>query len=269
MDTGIYRIKRNFVLINLVGVCALTKEEFVREVFSLPVTPISSMVTLVGIPAVISARENKKIADIYNNSTLAAVDGMPIVKMARRKGLICERCAGPDIMRLIFAEGIKQGKSHYFYGGKDNVVLNKLRRNLELTYAGININGMYSPPFRALTEEEDQLVCKEINEKKPDFLWVGIGAPKQELWMKEHQEKLQGTIMFGVGAGFDFLAGTLDKAPKWMVEASLEWLFRLIIEPKRLWRRYLVGGVKYLFYSLEAKIKRVDCVNVELVEKVK
>lgn len=115
---------------------------------------------------------------------------------------------------------------------------------------------MYSPPFRALTEEEDKKICDEINELKPDFLWVGIGAPKQEMWMWKHQEKIHNTVMFGVGAGFNFFAGTLDKAPKWMEKASLEWLFRLSKEPKRLWRRYILGGFKYLYYSAEYKLKK-------------
>lgn len=116
--------------------------------------------------------------------------------------------------------------------------------------------GMYSPPFRALTEEEDKKICDEINALKPDFLWVGIGAPKQEMWMWQHQEKINNTVMFGVGAGFNFFAGTLDKAPEWMEKASLEWLFRLSKEPKRLWRRYILGGFKYLYYTAEYKLKK-------------
>lgn len=155
-----------------------------------------------------------------------------------------------------FEESVKQGKKHYFYGGKDEEVLKKLKINLEKDYPGIQIVGMYSPPFRALTEEEDKKICDEINELKPDFLWVGIGAPKQEMWMWKHQEKIHNTVMFGVGAGFNFFAGTLDKAPKWMEKASLEWLFRLSKEPKRLWRRYILGGFKYLYYSAEYKLKK-------------
>ena len=237
------------------GVCATTREEFVREVFSMPTEPISATVDLVGVPAIISAKEDSKIAEMYNNSTMAAIDGMPIVKIGRKKGLKCERCAAPDIMGEVFKEGVEQGKTHYFYGGKDEEVLIKLRKNLEKNYPGIQIVGMYSPPFRPLTEDEDQAICNEINEKHPDFLWVGIGAPKQELWMQAHQEKIHNTVMFGVGAGFNFFAGTLDKAPEWMEKASLEWLFRLCKEPKRLWRRYILGGFKYLYYTAESKIK--------------
>lgn len=255
MEQTVYQRKRDFTVCGIVGVCATTKEEFVREVFTMPTEPISATVDLVGVPAIISAKEDPKIAEMYNHSTMAAIDGMPIVKIGRRKGLNCERCAAPDIMGEVFAEGVKQGKKHYFYGGKDEEVLKKLRENLERDYPGIQIVGMYSPPFRPLTEEEDQVICNEINEKHPDFLWVGIGAPKQELWMQAHQKKIHNTVMFGVGAGFNFFAGTLDKAPEWMEKASLEWLFRLCKEPKRLWRRYILGGFKYLYYSVESKIK--------------
>lgn len=251
-----YQRKRDFVVCGVVGVCATTKKEFVKEVFSMPTAPVSATVDLVGVPAIISAKEDPQIAEMYNKSTMAAIDGMPIVKIGRRKGITCERCAAPDIMGDVFEESVKQGKKHYFYGGKDEEVLKKLKNNLEKDYPGIQIVGMYSPPFRALTEEEDKKICDEINELKPDFLWVGIGAPKQEMWMWKHQEKIHNTVMFGVGAGFNFFAGTLDKAPKWMEKASLEWLFRLSKEPKRLWRRYILGGFKYLYYSAEYKLKK-------------
>ena len=252
----VYQKKRNFVVCGVVGVCATTKREFVKEVFSMPTFPVSATVDLVGVPAIISAKENPKIAEIYNRSTMAAIDGMPIVKLGRRKGFVCERCAAPDIMGQVFSESVRQGKTHYFYGGKNSMVLQKLRENLEKDYPGIQIVGMFSPPFRPLTAKEDEKICKEINNLRPDFLWVGIGAPKQEMWMWEHRDKIQHTVMFGVGAGFDFFAGTLDKAPVWMEKASLEWLFRLSKEPKRLWRRYILGGGKYLYYTLEAKFRR-------------
>lgn len=251
----IYQRKRDFEVCGIVGVCATTRKEFVREVFSMPRTPVSATVDLVGVPAIISAKEDPKIAEMYNKSTMAAIDGMPIVKMGRRKGFICERCAAPDIMGEVFKESVKQGKTHFFYGGKDNDVLKKLRANLEKQFPGIKIVGMYSPPFKSLTEEEDKRICEEINKLKPDFLWVGIGAPKQEMWMWMHQAKIYNTVMLGVGAGFNFFAGTLDKAPKWIERASLEWFYRLVKEPKRLWKRYILGGVKWLYYQAEVKVK--------------
>lgn len=252
----IYQRKRDFTVCGVVGVCATTREEFVKEAFSMPTAPVSGTIDLVGVPAIISAKEDPMVAQMYSQASMAAIDGMPIVKIGRHKGFVCERCSAPDVMGMMLEESVRQGKTHYFYGGKDNEVLNKLRENLERDYPGIQIVGMYSPPFRPLTEEEDKQVCDEINALKPDFVWVGIGAPKQEMWMWQHREKIHNTVMLGVGAGFNFFAGTLDKAPAWVEKASLEWLYRLVKEPKRLWRRYILGGFKWLYYSTQDKLKR-------------
>lgn len=237
-------------VLGAVGVTAMTRQECVRVVFDLPREPVSASVALVGVPAAVLGRESARMAKLYNGATLAAIDGMPLVKKARRSGLACERCAGPDIMGPIFSEGLKRGSTHYFYGGKDETIVRRLRESLERDYPGIRILGMYCPPFRPLTDEEDAAVCREINDLTPDFVWVGIGAPKQEMWIEEHVQKIHGCVMLGVGAAFDFFAGTLDKAPEWVENAGLEWIFRLIKEPRRLWRRYIVGGAKYVFYTL-------------------
>ena len=256
MQKAIYQRRRDFDVCGVVGVCATTRDEFVKEAFSMPTSPVSATIDLVGVPAIISAKEDPELADIYNSATMAGIDGMPIVKLGRRKGFKCERCAAPDIMGIMFNESIKQGKTHYFYGGRDETVLGKLKENLERDYPGIKIVGMYSPPFRAISEEEDKKICDEINSLKPDFLWVGIGAPKQEKWMWNHRNKIHGTVMLGVGAGFNFFAGTLAKAPKWMEKCGLEWFFRLCKEPKRLWKRYIIGGFKYLYYSIAFQFKK-------------
>lgn len=258
IQTDIYQRKRDFTVCGTVGLCAMKREEFVRELFSLPVSPVSATVNFVGVPAVISAKEDVELADIYNNATINAIDGMPLVRTARKFGLECERCAGPDVMGPVLAESVKQGKTHYFYGGKDDTVLAQLRERLEVDYPGIKIVGMYAPPFRDLTEKEDANICSEINELAPDFVWVGLGAPKQERWIYEHREKIHNTVLLGVGAAFNFFAGTLAKAPQWIESAGLEWAFRLAKEPKRLWKRYVIGGFKYVYYSAEAKIKHLD-----------
>lgn len=251
----LYQRKRDFVICDVVGVCTTTREEFIKEAFTMPTEPVSATVNFIGVPAIVSAKEDPKLAQIYNEATIAAIDGAPIVASAKRKGLQCERCSGPDIMGLVFEEGIRQGKTHYFYGGRDDDVLQKLREHLEQDYPGIQIVGMYAPPFRPLTEKEDQKICDEINACHPDFLWVGIGAPKQEIWMWNHREKIHGTVMLGVGAAFNFYAKTLEKAPEWMGGLGLEWLFRLIKEPRRLWKRYILGGIKYFCYKVKSKIK--------------
>lgn len=251
---NIYQRKRDLMVCGI-GFCPTTREEFVKEAFTMPTEPVSGTIDLIGVPGIISAKEDPKVAEMYSASSFAAIDGMPIVKIARKKRFNCERCAAPDIMGMMFQKSIKEKKTHYFYGGKDDEVLKKLRENLEREYPGIQISGMYSPPFRPLTEDEDKQICDEINALHPDFLWVGIGAPKQEMWMWNHREKIHGAVMLGVGAGFNFFAGTLDKAPGWMEKAGLEWFYRLTKEPKRLWKRYIVGGIKWLCYRMRSKVE--------------
>ena len=198
----------------------------------MPTSPVSATINLVGVPAIISAKEILELRRCIIERQWLLLMGCLLLILEEKKEYNVK-----GVQHLILwgvcLKSVRQGKSHYFYGGKNNDVLRKLRENLEHDYPNIQIVGMYSPPFRPLTEKEDQKVCEEINNLRPDFVWVGIGAPKQEMWMWEHQEKIHNTVMLGVGAGFDFFAGTLEKAPQWMEKASLEWLFRLVKEPKR------------------------------------
>lgn len=252
-----YKVKRDFLVCETIGLNALTREECVEKVFDLPTEPVSATVALAGIPAVVSAHEHASAREAYEAASMTVIDGMPMVNKARRLGFVCERCSGPNIMAPIFEESVKRSMTHYFYGGKNDEVLKKLADNLQVRFPGIRIAGMYSPPFRPLTAEEDAELCAEVNTLHPDFLWVGIGAPKQEIWMHEHCEKIHGTRMLGVGAAFDFYAGTLEKAPTWIEDASLEWLFRLTKEPKRLWKRYILGGFKYMWLSTRHKTRLI------------
>lgn len=256
--SDLYIKPRDFIVCGQVGVCALTKAKCVEQIFMLPVEPVSATVDLIGIPAVVAAYENENLRRVFNMASMAIIDGMPVVKIGRKLGFQCERCSGPDIMALIFEESVKQKKTHYFYGGKSEEVLKRLKENLEFRYPEIQILGMKSPPFRSLSEDEDSMICKEINELKPDFLWVGLGLPKQELWMYEHRGRIAGTIMLGVGAAFDFEAGTLKNAPDWITNAGFAWLYRMMQEPQRLWRRYIYGGVKYLYLSAKYKSKILE-----------
>ena len=155
-------------------------------------------------------------------------------------------------MEQMFIRGREgNGLSHFFYGSSQET-LDVLREILQKKYPGLKIAGMYSPPFRPLTEEEDEAVIEMINESNADIIWVGLGAPKQENWMYEHQDKVKG-LMFGVGAGFDYHAGKLKRAPRWMQRMSLEWLMRLLQDPRRLWKRYLVTNIKFIWYILIGK----------------
>lgn len=150
----------------------------------------------------------------------------------------------PEILRLSETEGY----THYFYGSTEQT-LKFLEKNLREKYPKLKIAGTYSPPFRKLTKEEDRKVVERINAAKPDFIWVGLGAPKQERWMYEHRGRING-IMLGVGAAFDFHAGTSKRAPKWMQEFYLEWLYRLIQDPKRLLKRYMFSNMEFIWLIL-------------------
>ena len=159
-----------------------------------------------------------------------------------------QRTTGPSLMGEVFKISAERGYRHYFYGSTQET-LDKLYATLIESYPGIQIAGMYSPPFRPMTEEEDKTIVKQINETNSDFIWIGLGAPKQEKWMAAHQCKVNG-LMIGVGAGFDYYAGNIQRAPEWMQKSNMEWLYRLIQDPKRLFSRYLHTNTKFIWNAM-------------------
>ena len=189
--------------------------------------------------------ENEEYRKIQNGAAMALPDGAPLSSYSRRKGYKqAQRVTGPDLMLELFAISKEKGYRHYFYGATEET-LQSMKEVLERDYPGIQIAGMYAPPFRALTPQEDAQIVAKINESRPDFIWIGLGAPKLEEWMYQHMGQLQG-VLIGVGAGFDYLAGYIKRAPRWMQRMSLEWLYRLLQDPKRLWRRYFTSNVKFI-----------------------
>ena len=176
--------------------------------------------------------EDENYKAIQNGGFMALPDGKPLSVVSKKRGFKeAERVTGPDLMEEIFKISEENGYSHYFYGSTQET-LDTLKIKLREKYPHINIVGMYSPPFRKLTETEDKEIVKNINNTNPDFIWIGLGAPKQEIWMNEHKDRLNG-LMLGVGAGFDYHAENISRAPKWMQTMSLEWLYRLLQDPKR------------------------------------
>lgn len=183
---------------------------------------------------------------VQNGAVLALPDGKPLSVVSRRRGFRdARRVPGPDLMTEVLKQSASKGYRHFFYGSTQDT-LDKLKGVLEKEYPGINIVGMYSPPFRPLTPQEDEADVKMINDTNPDFVWVGLGAPKQEYWMAEHENRVNG-LMIGVGAGFDFHAGTAKRAPKWIQELCLEWLYRLLHNPRRLLKRYATTNLFFIF----------------------
>lgn len=195
----------------------------------------------------VMAYRDEDYRKVQNGSVINLPDGKPLSIVQRRYGYEkAGRVPGPDLMPRIFALSVQRGYRHYFYGSRQET-LDKLISNLKRQYPGLQIVGSFSPPFRPLTEEEDQKVIKAINDTKPDFIWIGLGAPKQEKWMAEHHGQVSG-VMLGVGAGFDFHAGTVKRAPKWMQEVCIEWLWRMLQDPARLLPRYLDTNTAFLYY---------------------
>ncbi len=193
----------------------------------------------------VTAHEDPDYLAVQNGAVMALPDGKPLSVAARRRGYAgADRVTGPDLMGEIFKVSAARGYRHYFYGASEDT-LAVLREKLEQRYPGISIVGMVSPPFRPLTEEEDAAAVADINAAEADFVWIGLGAPKQEKWMAAHRGKVKG-LMIGVGAGFDFHADKIKRAPRFMQKLSLEWLYRLMQDPKRLFRRYLHTNPKYL-----------------------
>lgn len=205
----------------------------------------------------VMAFRDEKYRIVQNSGALALPDGKPLAIVSRKRGFKqAGRVPGPDLMPRIFEVSRESGYRHFFYGSTPET-LQLLESRLHTRYPYLQIAGMYSPPFRPLTEDEDEAIVKMINDAKPDYIWVALGAPKQEIWMYEHKNRVNG-LMLGVGAAFDFEAGTVRRAPKWMQEMCLEWLYRIMQDPIRLLPRYISTNLSFLWnvYKEGRKLKK-------------
>jgi len=203
-------------------------------------------ICVTGVHGVTEAQDEPIFRQILNNAFLVTPDGMPMVWMGKLAGdEDIQRVYGPDLMLKVCEEGIEHGTRHFFYGGNDGVA-EQLKANLEEKFPGLEVVGTYTPPFRPLNEKENKDLKAMVKKTKPDIVWVGLSTPKQEKFMSEYLDQLDTTLMFGVGAAFDFHAGLVPQAPSWMQTCGLEWLYRLIQEPKRLWKRYLRNNPLFL-----------------------
>ncbi len=205
-------------------------------------------VCVTGVHGVIESQRDPALRQIHNAAGLVTPDGMPLVWLGRAHGFRhVERVYGPDLMLALCERSLAGGYRHFFYGGAEGVP-DLLAEKLEQRFPGLQVAGAYSPPFRALTPAEDAEVCQMIDRSGADIVWVGLSTPKQERWMAAHAGRLAAPALIGVGAAFDFHAGLKKQAPRWMQRSGLEWLFRLISEPRRLGRRYLVNNPLFVFY---------------------
>lgn len=207
------------------------------------------------VHGVVAARTDADLDRAHQLADIVMADGMPLVWALRASGASASRVCGPDMLLSACEYGLSRGWRHYFYGGAAGVA-EKLASRLSIKYPGLNVVGIQSPPFRSLTSEEDELACEQIRAAKPHLIWVGLGTPKQEIWMTKHQGRWGSAIMLGVGAAFDVHAGVTRRAPRWLQRLGLEWAYRLFYDPKRLWRRYLLITPLFVPLAIREIIQR-------------
>ncbi len=216
----------------------------------------------------VMAFRDEEYRKVQNSGAMALPDGQPLSIVSRRRGHAqAKRVPGPDLLPAILNLSQEKGYTHYFYGSTKST-LEQLKKAVLGKYPKVKIVGMYAPPFRELTGEEDEEITRRINDSGADFVWVALGAPKQERWMYEHRGRVGG-LMIGVGAAFDFIAGTVKRAPMWMQKLCLEWVFRIMQDPKRMIPRYLNTNFAFLYYvhkeSKEQRGKRGKKLRIAMI----
>jgi N-acetylglucosaminyldiphosphoundecaprenol N-acetyl-beta-D-mannosaminyltransferase len=229
-----------------VRVAALTLDDAVRLMLEAPGSRRLG-VHFCTTHTLVEAEDKAWLRDGLNaEDAIAAPDGMPLVWVGRAMGQRVGRVCGPDTMLALMDQSRTAGGRHFFYGGAPGVP-ERLAERLTARFPGLNVVGTHSPPFRLLTAEEDAAEVAQINATRADFVWVGLGSPKQDRWVMEHRARLTAAVVLAVGAAFDFHSGSLRRAPRWMQRTGTEWIFRLLAEPRRLARRYTVTNSRFAF----------------------
>jgi len=216
----------------------------------------SACICVTNVRTAARSQRDEDFCRIQNESFLTVPDGLPLVWYAKLAGFTrIARVAGSDLMHAVLSVSAERAYSHYFYGSTPEV-LSRMKASLEETYPGLSVCRFHSPPFRPLTEEETDELVREINLRRPTFLWVGLGAPKQELLMRRLVDSLDGTILVGVGLAFDYAAGTVKRAPRWIRKCGLEWVFRCCQQPVRS-KRFVIPLLWFALVLMKALVRRV------------
>ena len=205
---------------------------------------------------IVLLQKDAEFRKVYENAALVLADGMPLIWVSKFLGVpLKEKISGSDLVPKLCEVSAKKGFKVFLLGGRPNAAL-KSAKNLKKKYSGLQIAGIYSPPFGFEKDKtENDTIIKMIVRSKPDILFIGLGAPKQEKWIYAHYKELNIPVSIGVGGTFDFVAGIVKRAPKWMQEVGLEWFFRFLQEPKRLWKRYLIGNTIFTWLVLKTLFK--------------
>jgi N-acetylglucosaminyldiphosphoundecaprenol N-acetyl-beta-D-mannosaminyltransferase len=241
--------ERQTVLVLGAPIDALRWDEALSRIAYWSAQRASRYVCICNAHSVVTTKQDKAFAAVVRDADMVTPDGAPVAWMLRRQGVTEQaRINGPDLMWRYFEKTAVRGESIFLYGGMPKT-LEILQQKIATRFPGLKIVGAWSPPFRTLSEEEDAEIVARINASGAGTVWVGLGCPKQELWMAAHRGRIQ-AVMIGVGAAFDYHSGIISRAPQWMQNSGLEWLHRLCSEPRRLWRRYLVTNTLFIVGAL-------------------
>jgi N-acetylglucosaminyldiphosphoundecaprenol N-acetyl-beta-D-mannosaminyltransferase len=233
-----------------VGVSAIDMSQALDEIGRWIEEREQHFVCVTGVHGVMESQRDPELLRIHNRSGLTTPDGMPMVWAGHWAGAgHMRRVYGPDLMLALCELAAERGWSSYFYGGGEGVP-QLLAERLTSRFPGLKVAGCMSPPFRALTPDEDAKAIQHINEARPEIVWVGLSTPKQERWMADHIDRVQAPVLLGVGAAFDIHAGLLRQAPAYLQRAGLEWLYRMLREPRRLWQRYVWNNPRFILAIL-------------------
>ena len=239
-------------MVNILGVpiAAINLDQAAAKIEEWILTGQRVYVTVTGVHGIMESQYDKEVKRIHQEAGMCVPDGMPTVWIGKLHGnRRMSRVYGPDLMLEMMKRSMENGYTNFFFGGKEGVP-ETLRDRFIMMFPGLKISGVYSPPFRPMNEEEENGLQDFVNKLSPDITWVGLGTPKQEKWMASHIGRMNTKVMVGVGAAFDFHAGLVRQAPRWIQKIGMEWVFRLWIEPKRLWRRYLKNNPLFILMIL-------------------
>jgi N-acetylglucosaminyldiphosphoundecaprenol N-acetyl-beta-D-mannosaminyltransferase len=239
-----------------VGVSAINMNIALTTISNWVDNKLANFVCVTPVHSVMMCLDNNELRHIYNEAGMVTPDGMPIVWLSRWFGAKhVSRVYGPDLLLNMCVDSLYNNFKQFFYGGADGVADLLVSKLIE-KFPDLNVVGTYCPPFRELSDLEDQEIANYINGCEPDIIWIGLGAPKQEYWMHSQLKALAPSVLIGVGAAFDFHAGLVKQAPKWVQSSGFEWLFRLSIEPRRLWKRYIINNPRFI-YNIVLQVFRV------------
>jgi N-acetylglucosaminyldiphosphoundecaprenol N-acetyl-beta-D-mannosaminyltransferase len=246
---------RRSVRIGGIPIAAVSYEEAMAVFLAAPVDGARLRVHFCTAHTIVESSDRPDLRHVLQSGGMVVPDGLPLVWVGRARGMKMGRVCGPDVLPDLCDRGRAQDARHYFYGGGEGVA-RQLADRLTERFPGLQVVGVESPPFRPLTADERQAMLDRLNAARPDFVWVGLGTPKQDLWLAEHRDQLDAAAIMAVGAAFDIVGGFRPRAPYAMQRSGLEWLFRFFQEPRRLAKRYTVVNARFLLLVLEDIARR-------------